>query len=582
MQVEKNTFPSFDGAHLVYRAWLPDVGVTRSVVLFHRGHEYGARLSELVERLAQTQPAGTAFYAWDARGHGESPGPRGHARHFSDLVRDVDAFFTFLKAEHGLDEESTAVVAHSVGAVVVGRWALDYAPRLRALVLVTPALHVKLFVPFARQGLTVLQRLSERLGRPQPCIDSYVTGRVLTHDAAEARAYDTDPRITKRIAVNVLLGLYESAERLVRLAADIEPPTMVMSARADWVVKNLPMRRLYRKLPHPLRSVRVYREAYHGLLYEQGRATVHDDISHFINTCFAHQVDRRHLLDAHVRGASRERYEWHKAGLPWLSPRRFMYRAMRFAMATVGRLSEGIRLGLESGFSSGRTLAYVYRDEAKGITPLGKVIDRTYLDSPGWAHIRVRRAQLQELVRRAVTLVGPRDAVRVFDLAGGPGHYLIDLAQAAPSLQVRVRDFDVGALAEGRQRAAALGVTRIAFEQGDAFDAESLATLGEGWQVGIISGLLELFPDNDPVRIALGGAARAIEPGGYLVYTNQPWHPQIELIAETLTHGDGRPWIMRCRSQAEMDELVRDAGFDKVAQLADDDAIFTVSLARRR
>jgi hypothetical protein len=38
---------------------------------------------------------------------------------------------------------------------------------------------------------------------------------------------------------------------------------------------------------------------------------------------------------------------------------------------------------------------------------------------------------------------------------------------------------------------------------------------------------------------------------------------------------------MRRRSQAEMDELVRDAGFEKVAQRIDQWGIFTVSLARR-
>jgi hypothetical protein len=39
---------------------------------------------------------------------------------------------------------------------------------------------------------------------------------------------------------------------------------------------------------------------------------------------------------------------------------------------------------------------------------------------------------------------------------------------------------------------------------------------------------------------------------------------------------------MRRRSQAEMDQLVDAAGFDKVEQRIDEWGIFTVSLARRR
>jgi Putative methyltransferase len=84
------------------------------------------------------------------------------------------------------------------------------------------------------------------------------------------------------------------------------------------------------------------------------------------------------------------------------------------------------------------------------------------------------------------------------------------------------------------------------------------------------------------VRGSLEGLAAAIQPGGYLVYTGQPWHPQLELIARALTsHREGRAWIMRRRTQAEMDQLVEAAGFRKIEQRIDEWGIFTVSLAQR-
>ena len=71
-------------------------------------------------------------------------------------------------------------------------------------------------------------------------------------------------------------------------------------------------------------------------------------------------------------------------------------------------------------------------------------------------------------------------------------------------------------------------------------------------------------------------------PAATLVYTNQPWHPQLELIARALTsHRGGQAWVMRRRSQAEMDGLVEAAGFAKLAQRIDEAGIFTVSLAQR-
>jgi hypothetical protein len=51
-----------------------------------------------------------------------------------------------------------------------------------------------------------------------------------------------------------------------------------------------------------------------------------------------------------------------------------------------------------------------------------------------------------------------------------------------------------------------------------------------------------------------------------------------ELIPE---NDSGKPWIMRRRTQAEMDELVQVAGFEKISEEIDPWGIFTVSVARK-
>ena len=48
------------------------------------------------------------------------------------------------------------------------------------------------------------------------------------------------------------------------------------------------------------------------------------------------------------------------------------------------------------------------------------------------------------------------------------------------------------------------------FEHGDAFDAEALAGLRPRPTLAVISGLYELFPDNDPVSRSLEGLGRAV------------------------------------------------------------------------
>ena len=54
------------------------------------------------------------------------------------------------------------------------------------------------------------------------------------------------------------------------------------------------------------------------------------------------------------------------------------------------------------------------------------------------------------------------------------------------------------------------------------------------------------------------------------------------MIARTLpSHRDHKPWVMRRRTQAELDQLIETAGFKKIEQFTDDWGIFTVSMAQR-
>ena len=124
---------------------------------------------------------------------------------------------------------------------------------------------------------------------------------------------------------------------------------------------------------------------------------------------------------------------------------------------------------------------------------------------------------------------------------------------------------------------------KVKFVIGNAFDRQDLSSITPSPTLAIVSGLYELFPYNENIRESLKGISDALESGSYLIYTDQPWHPQLEFIARVLTsHRQGQAWAMRCRTQGEMDFLVEEAGFEKIMQFCDDEDIFSVSLARKK
>jgi SAM-dependent methyltransferase len=253
-------------------------------------------------------------------------------------------------------------------------------------------------------------------------------------------------------------------------------------------------------------------------------------------------------------------------------------------MKTGGRLSKGIDLGWRSGFDSGLTLDYVYENKAQGSTPLGRFIDHGYLNSIGWRGIRQRKKNLERLLRNVIERTHAEDrAVRIVDIAAGGGRYLLETMRALPGIPMTalLRDYKQENVDAATRLARDFGLTNVTVSAGNAFDRTSLASIAPRPTIGIVSGLFELFPSNADVLTSLRGLADASEPGGYLIYTNQPWHPQVEFIARVLRNREGEPWIMRRRTTAEMDELVRTAGFQKSEMEVDEWGIFTVSVAKR-
>ena len=573
-----------DGTALFYRAWLPAAPTRKSLVIFHRGHEHSGRVQDIVEALDLHD---VAIFAWDARGHGRTPGERGYAPSFAAVVNDVDCFVRHLSQTYDKRPEDMVVLAQSVGAVTVATWVHDYAPRIRAMVLAAPALEIKLYVPLAIPGLRLL--LKFRKDR-KTFIKSYVKSRMLTHDRQQARRYDDDALIAREIAANVLVNLHDASARLIDDAGAVRVPTLLLAAGADWVVKLGPQRRLFERLGATLKRMKVFPGMYHDLLHEKDRRLVIDEARQFIQEAFAREAPPPPLLEADRYGYTRNEFDRLSEPLPWCSCKGLAFRLQRLGMKTLGRLSRGVRLGWHSGFDSGKTLDYVYENQPQGGLVLGKWIDRSYLDSIGWRGIRQRRANLEKLLKEAIRLVrADGQAVRLVDIAAGPGRYILETLRevAGNDLSALLRDNVEANLEAGRKLAAEIGLGNVTFQLGDAFDEAALAAIQPAPNVAVVSGLYELFGDNERVRRSLRGLAAAVGApgapgrGGYLLYTGQPWHPQVEMIARVLSNREGRPWIMRRRTQEEMDDLVRAAGFEKMEQEIDRWGIFTVSLARR-
>jgi alpha-beta hydrolase superfamily lysophospholipase/SAM-dependent methyltransferase len=571
MDAAEETMTSWDGTELFYRAWLPNgKRMRKALLLFHRGHEHSGRWQETVDALGLDD---VAYFAWDARGHGRSPGQRGAARDLTDVIKDVDAFVRHVAERYDLTLENMIVLAHSLAAVTVGAWVHDYAPPIRALILATAAFEVRLYIPLAIPALRLQQKV---IGTGK--VTSYVRATMLTHDPIEAARYESDPLIFRQIAINLLLDLHDTAQRLLGDAGAIHVPTLVLAAGRDWVVGLEAQRQFFDRLSSPVKRMHVFPSMYHAIFHERDRAQVIERTRTFILEQFAQRAPVVSLRAADRYGYTWEEYE----RLKLRSGPQFL--AAWAALRIGGRLSKGIDLGWESGFDSGRSLDYVYENRPQGSSRLGKFIDATYLNSIGWRGIRQRKLNLGKALREVIEKLHTEGRpIRILDIAAGAGRYVLETMHALPGIPISatLRDNQQENVDVARALAKEFELENVSVGVGDAFDRAALASFTPRATIGIVSGLYELFPSNDAVVGSLGGLAAAIEPGGYLIYTNQPWHPQLEFIACVLRNHEGKRWIMRRRTTAEIDELVRAEGFEKWTMEIDRWGMFSVAVARR-
>jgi len=566
--MENFYFNTFDGNKIFYRVWNFEKN-KKTLIIIHRGHEHSERLNELSqdEKFLKYN-----IFAYDLRGHGYTETKT--SPNAMDYVRDLASFVKHIKDKYQIKEEDIFIVANSIGGVILSAYVHDFAPNIAGMALLAPAFEIKLYIPFARQLVILLTKIKK-----DAKVMSYVKAKVLTHDVEEQNKYNSDKLINKEINAKLLIDLADMGKRLVEDSMAIELPTIIFSAEKDYVVKNSAQKKFFLNLSSKKREFIELENFYHGIIFEKERQKVYKMLDDFIQDVFKNQNT---TLDLSPREFSRKEYERITLKEYPLTEKIF-YSIQKFSMKTFGFLSKGISLGLKYGFDSGISLDYIYKNQANGKLFIGKFIDRFYLNQIGWAGVRERKKNLLSLIEEKINNLGEEN-VKILDVAGGTGNYLFDIKEKYPKVQILINEFKKSNIEVGEEVIKKNNWENISFVNYDCFDRETYKKINYTPNIVIISGVFELFKDNKILENTISGVVEILDKNGVVIYSGQPWHPQLKQIALVLNShkGDGKSWIMRRRSEKELDSLFEKYNLNKEKMLIDNNGIFTVSLAELR
>ena len=566
--MENFYFNTFDGNKIFYRVWNFEKN-KKTLIIIHRGHEHSERLNELSqdEKFLKYN-----IFAYDLRGHGYTETKT--SPNAMDYVRDLASFVKHIKDKYQIKEEDIFIVANSIGGVILSAYVHDFAPNIAGMALLAPAFEIKLYIPFARQLVILLTKIKK-----DAKVMSYVKAKVLTHDVEEQNKYNSDKLINKEINAKLLIDLADMGKRLVEDSMAIELPTIIFSAEKDYVVKNSAQKKFFLNLSSKRREFIELENFYHGIIFEKERQKVYKMLDDFIQDVFKNQNTS---LDTSSREFSRKEYE-RIALEEYPLTEKIFYSIQKFSMKAFGFLSKGMSLGLKYGFDSGISLDYIYKNRANGKLLIGKFMDRFYLNQIGWAGVRERKKNLLNLIEEKINNLGEEN-VKILDVAGGTGNYLFDIKEKYPKVEILINEFKKSNIEVGEEVIKKNNLENISFVNYDCFDKETYKKINYTPNIVIISGVFELFEDNNMLENTISGVAEILDKNGAIIYTGQPWHPQLKQIALVLNShkGNNKSWLMRRRSEKELDSLFENYNLKKEKMLIDNDGIFTVSLAELR
>lgn len=272
--VESWTAP--DGARLALRRAEP-AGPPRAVVLLLHGFgDHSGRYSHVGD-WAVSQ--GYAVWALDQRGHGRSPGPRGHITRFAQFLADVAALRRRAAAELPVAQ---VLLGHSFGGLVTLRY-LETAPQgLAAAVVTSPWIDTAMRAPAWKLALAKL------LAGPLPGL-GIATGldtANLSTDPSVGAAARSDPLYHSRMTPGAWREIVAAQAAVVAESGRIATPLLMLLAGDDRIASRRAAEDLARALGPPADLV-VYEGMFHEILNERERGRVLADLGAWLERALA-------------------------------------------------------------------------------------------------------------------------------------------------------------------------------------------------------------------------------------------------------------------------------------------------------
>jgi len=243
---------SAGGVKLQYRAW-PHAGAPITFAVVHGLGEHAGRYERFAKGMANH---GMGTFAVDLRGHGKSPGQRGHVDSWSQWTDDVLAF---VKHVASVVQGEVVPLGHSFGgATLLSAVLAGKLPSSKRFIVSSPALKVKVAVPAWKIKLGTAA--SSVL--PKLALDNEVDPKLLSRRPDVVEAYRTDPLVHSKISSRLYTEWLAATRQILDRAGEINVPFLILAGTDDGLIDPEGSKELHAKAPS-VSELRLLEGRYH-------------------------------------------------------------------------------------------------------------------------------------------------------------------------------------------------------------------------------------------------------------------------------------------------------------------------------
>lgn len=272
---EEQTFIGADGVELYSSYWRPRGDARAVVALVHGIGEHAGRYTTLVTQLTA---AGFAVCGFDHRGHGRSPGRKGHIGSWTEYREDVRAFLGTVEKQ--FPGRPVFLYGHSLGALIVTEYVIAYPGGGLVGVIVSG-------IPLqptgvAKPHLVALARILSRVW-PTFSISLGVDGSRLSRDKDVVRDYDEDPLVHHVGSMRWGAETLAAIERVRSRATAIQLPILILHGGDDKINSVEGSKELFEKVSSADKQLLIYPGGVHEPHNDIDRAQVALDVEEWLN-----------------------------------------------------------------------------------------------------------------------------------------------------------------------------------------------------------------------------------------------------------------------------------------------------------